>query len=343
MNSDAVEPRQYATKTHHINYGKECIIMLKRKVLSALLTLVLVVSMAVPAFSEPITATDNATLDAMIDQLFDRRAELICLEQYDQLDAIDQQLAQLGVEKLAASEVAQIAAKGKSDAVPYVDVPDSGSVSWYSSRTNYTYDGITYEVQTLTAQPNSNSSNLKVSGSRSLSSTTTWTAGTMNALYVVGTSIAGNIPGASLVMTVLDTVSTFISGVSPTTVISNAEIVYSYAHTTTATFKYVKEAGVSDDYQELTYISTKGTTAVGYMYPTFDYDGGQVQPNVIQGSRTIYSTPSGYNSTYNAVVAYTDIYAQRTAYVTGVKITGIESKTVSSLSLLCPVSPLQVY
>ena len=51
MNSDAVEPQQNATNLNFTNMRKECIIMLKRKLLSVLLALVLVVGMAVPALA----------------------------------------------------------------------------------------------------------------------------------------------------------------------------------------------------------------------------------------------------------------------------------------------------
>lgn len=146
-----------------------------------------------------------------------------------------------------------------------------------------------------------------------------------------------------MALSVYDTISGFVSGISKTTEISSAEIVYSYAHITTASFKYVKIKGQSDDYQNLTYISTKGTTAVGYQYPTFTYSGGSVKPNVIQGNRTITSTPSGYNSNVNAVKAYSDPYAARRSYVGSVKITGLESKSVSSIYPVCPEFPAHIY
>ena len=112
---------------------------------------------------------------------------------------------------------------------------------------------------------------------------------------VIGSGAAGSIPGASLVLTVYDTVNEFVSGISKTTEISKAKIMYSYSHATTASFKYVKVKGKADSTQKLTYISTKGTTAIGYQYPTFSYSGGTVTPNIIQDTRTVNSKSSGYN------------------------------------------------
>lgn len=165
----------------------------------------------------------------------------------------------------------------------------------------------------------------------------------MNAVSVLGSALVGEIPGASYVITVYDTVSGFISGISKTTEISSAEIVYSYSHVTTASFIYVKRKGQSDDYQKLTYISTSGATAVGYQYPAFTYTGGKVEPNVIQGNCKINSVPTGYNSMYNAVEAYKNINAQTRAYNTSVKITGLESKTVSYIYPVCPEFPVHIY
>ena len=86
----------------------------------------------------------------------------------------------------------------------------------------------------------------------------------------------------------------------------------------------------------LTYISTKGLTVIGWQCPTFTYYSGTAYPGVIQGSRTIPTTPDGYNSTLNAVKAYSDPYAVRRAYAEEVKITGIESQIVSDIYPICP-------
>lgn len=299
--------------------------------------IVLATSFTATAFAQ--STSDNST---QIDVLLEKRAELICLDKWNEVEVIDQQLEKLGVEKLTQAEV-EARFGDVSGSTPYVSTPSSKNVTWLSSRTDYTYGGVTYEIQTLTAQPNQNDSNLKDSGSKAIASSYKWKAGIMNAISVVGSSLAGEIPGASLVLSVYDSVSGFVSGISKTTEISSAEIVYSYAHTTTVSFKYVKVKGQSDDKQSLTYISTKGTTAVGYQYPTFSYSGGAAKPNVIQGNRTINSTPSGYNSNLNAVKAYTDPYAVRRAYVGSVKITGIESKSVSTIYPVCPEFPAHIY
>lgn len=233
--------------------------------------------------------------------------------------------------------------RNNSDIIPYVAKPVSSNVTWLSSSSEYSYGGKKYVVQTLTAQPNSRSSKLKLSGSKALSSIYKWKAGVMNAIKTVASVTAGNIPGTNRAVIVYDTAKAFVSGISKTTEISKASIVYSYSHTTTVSFKYVKLKGEPDSKQSLTYVSTKGATAIGYQYPTFNYAGEAAKPNIIQGSRTINATPDGYNSTLNAVKAYANPYASKRAYVNSVKITGIESKTAATIYPTCPEFPAQIF
>lgn len=318
-----------------INVVKEMDVM--KKMISILTVLVLLVlSLTVTAFAQ--TPSDR---DSQIDFLLEKRAECICLEQWDEIASIDKELERLGVEKLSPEEVEE-RFTNTSGAEPYVSTPISNNVTWFSVRSVYPYNGVTYEIQTLSAQPNQNDSNLKQSGSRAISSSYKWKAGAMNALSVVATSIVGEIPGSSLYLSVYNSVKGFVSGISKTTEISSAEIIYSYAHTTTASFKYVKVEGQADSLQKLTYISTKGITAVGYQYPVFEGEGISVKPNIIQDSKTIVSSPIGYDSNLNAVKAYSDLYAKTSAYVLDVKITGIESKVVSYIYPVCPQFPAHI-
>lgn len=308
-----------------------------KKIIKSLTTTILLILL----FVTTVFAQSSFNNVNQIDILLEKRAELISLEKWNEIESIDKQLESLGVEKLTSGEVEKYFSN-LSDTTPYVVPPASNNVTWLSSRTDYTYGGITYEIQTLIAQPNQNDSNLKERGNKSISSSYKWNAGSMDALSVIASSTVGEIPGASLYLSVYDTVRSFISGISKTTEISDAEILYSYSHVSTISFKYVKIKGESDNRQVLTYISSKGTTAVGYQYPNFVYSGSSVKPNIIQGNRTINSIPSGYNSNLNAVKAYNTPYGKR-EFVKTVQITGLESKTVSKIYPICPESPFHIY
>lgn len=310
-----------------------------KQLMAVVICLVLCINSAVFASD---STNNTKSQEELVEELFDQRAEFICLEKYDEVEKIDEQLMDLGIEMLSTQEVVNKFGNS-TEITPYVTKPTSTNVTWALGTTNYDYNGKTYTVQTLTAQPNSKDSVLKESGSKAVSSTYSWKAGSMNALKAISSGAAGNIPGASLVLTVYDTASGFVSGISKTTEISKAKIVYSYSHTTTASFKYVKIKGKADSTQKLTYISTKGTTAIGYQYPTFVYSGGTATPNIIQDTRTINSKPSGYNSTLNAVKAFVNTNAKTRDYVNKVKITGIETKTVVNIYPVCPEFPAHIY
>ncbi len=307
-----------------------------KKVFSMSLVFVMLLSSNIVAFANNMNSTED-----QVEYLIDYRAELLSLGKYNELENIDQRLEALGVEFLTNLEV-QSKAIDTSNGIARVSTPVMENVTWMSSRTNYTYNGVTYEIQTLTAQPKNHNSNLIDLSNKAISSTYRWRAGAMNAISAIGMGALGEIPGASIYISVYNTLSSWLSGISPTTEISAADILYSVSNVTTATFKYVKVLGESDNRQSLTYISTKCVTAIGYQYPTLEYNDGSVTPNVIQGSQKLYTTPNGYNSNYNAVRAYNDVYSQTRACVSRVKITGIESKTVANIYPVYPQFPLHI-
>lgn len=123
---------------------------------------------------------------------------------------------------------------------------------------------------------------------------------------------------------------------------SVAAALLTIAPCTTASFKFVKKKGQSDNSQFLSYVSTNGVTAVGYQYPTLTYNGVS-KPNIVQGNRTVTSTPSGYNSNANAVRSYATTGRMSQLCVSNVTITGIESKSVSKISTPCFAGMGQVY
>ncbi|WP_416150095.1 hypothetical protein ACM26V_03605 [Salipaludibacillus sp. HK11] len=164
----------------------------------------------------------------------------------------------------------------------------------------------------------------------------------MNAFKSGATSAAGAIPGASSALSVYDVAKSFVSGISKETTITDAEISYTWAQLTTAVFSYVKKQGQSDNYQKLSYISTKVETSIGWQYPTFTYSGGKAKANVIQGSRDKVYIPTGYNSTTRAINAYLDVSAPKRSVVDKIALTGIETKTISNINPVSPQFPAHI-
>ena len=303
---------------------------------------------------------------ALLAQIFDEQGVLVQNSRMDSLNAIDMQLARKGVTFLSLDEVyaqfpetksnKDLSLSGKTidglqaDALtPMVEVPDSAVNTWASYRSTYTSGGVTYNIQKLVAQPSSTSSPLTDIGSRTITFSKNWQAGVTNVLSTVAEAGVGllveEIPGASIVLTFFDAVKSFFTGIATTTEVDVPNIAYSWSNVTTASFMYVRQSTQTDDYQWLSLICTKTVTAVGYQLPQFNYKNSNgswvLTPEVVQGSRTIYTTPSNYNSNSLAVSAYTSVSGGPLQNcVSYVQISGPESKRVEKISPCYPAFPL---
>ncbi|MFE7062001.1 hypothetical protein ACFVAD_07600 [Sutcliffiella sp. NPDC057660] len=325
---------------------------MKKLSVKLFLMFVLLVSIATPGFAEDNKSINEELRETEINKLYDERAKLLLNEELSEkeldkaLGKIDKKLEKIGVDFLTYEEVEEQfdieKLAGDSEFSTMIAVPVQSNVSWSTYRSTVYHSTGTYNVQRLVAQPNSKSSNLKSSGFRYISSTYNWKAGSMNALKTVASSVAGEIPGASLALTVYDTVSGFASGISRETTVTDAEISYTWSQATTAVFSYVRRDSQSDSYQELTYISTKVAASIGYQYPTLVYSGGSVSPNVVQGKRNLNLVPPGYDSGHNAVNAYVNVYAPRRSTIDRITLTGLETKAISNIYPVSPMFPAQI-
>lgn len=289
-----------------------------------------------------------------IEKLFDAKDKLLLEKKVDakKIEKIEKDLQNLGVEKLSTNDVLKKFSKkksktGESIITPNVAVPPSTNVTWSSYRTTYSYNGKSYEVQRLIADANTKDSNLKNNGSRAISTSYKWQAGVMNLIKVTASEIGGNIPVLGTAMTFYDAVVGTISSIGRTTEIDGGDCVYSWSSVTRAVFSYVKPVGKSDDYQTMSYISTKSTVATGYQIPTFTYKttsgSTTVSPKIVQGSKTFTITPSGYDNTYNAVYAFVNYpYAQTRATVDSFSLTGLDNKSVSTVYVVSPAFPAHI-
>lgn len=271
------------------------------------------------------------------------------------LEVIDSKLHECGVEFLSDEQANSLLLEmqkksgsetgGQGYVIGRVEPPDTGVNTWMTYRSIYTSNGVSHNIQRLVAQPKLSNSPLANTGSRIITYGVNWAAGTENLIVSTAESLAGNIPGASLVLSVYDAIRSFISGLSTTTEVSAPNITYTWSNVTTATFIYVRLDTESDDAQQLSSISTKTVTAVGYDIPKFNYkavNGSWVLfPDIIQGKRTIYATPSRYANIADAVDAYNGLYpcpVQNEVY--NIKISGPESKNVEVTWPCNPNSPL---
>lgn len=332
------------------------------------------------SYSETET-TKLSSADEEIERLFDQRAAILAQifgdqerqaqtqnSRIDELNSIDMQLTRKGVtflsldevyeqfpetkndKSLALSGMTMIATDGGSQ-TPRVEIPDSAVNTWASYRTIYTSNGVTYNIQRLVAQPSSASSPLADAKSRTVTFSRNWEAGAVNVFSTLAEAgfgaIVGEIPGASFALTFLDAVESFVTGISTTTEVDVPHIAYSWSLVTTASFMYVRQNSQTDDYQWLSLICTKTATEVGYQLPRFSYTNSNfdeepvLTPNVIQGKRMIYDTPSYYNSNSLAVAAYNSVSGGPLKNCIGsIDITAPEAKRVEKIYPCYPSFPL---
>lgn len=300
--------------------------------------------------------------DSAIQELLDARAALLNdmflgESERETIQSIDAKLNGLGVEFLSQEQVykqfpetkndKQLALTGMTQNATNhsqrVPKPSSQYNTWVSYRSTYTTGGVTYNVQRLIAQPASSSSPLANLGTRTIAFSTNWAAGVANVVASLGQSAAGKIPGSTVVLTFYNAISSFISGVSTTTEVSVPHIAYSWSNVTTAVFTYVRQDSQGDESQWLSMISTKTHTVVAYNIPTFNYKlssgGWALSPQVIQGSSSIYCTPSGYDSISAAVNAYRSSGSLVRNAVSNIQISGPESQSIQTIWPCYPSFP----
>ena len=316
---------------------------MKKKLSLFLAILLLQGSFPLTAFALETNHELNANQINLVNELLDTRLALIGQEDYSMLDKIDQDLISLGVKKLTFNEVMGI---NCNEISPYVEHPVTDNIYWYSYWESYKYNGIQYRVQTVIAQPKKGyASSLLMSGHHVIEKEPSidWIAGSVNAASVIAYSGVGElIPGASISITIYDSVKAFVSGISKITKITSASISYAYSHTAEVRFKYVRPADAPANSESLAFICSKGITSVGYQYPEFNFIGGSAEPNVIQGKQTVESIPEKYDDNKTAVEAYVNMYTGACDYVSRVKITGPESKIVSYIYPPVPSHPWQL-
>lgn len=329
-----------------------------------IVSFILIMSLLLPKtiFANSIETTDEK--DKIIQELLDVRAAalndlFINGVSKESIQAVDAKLTQLGVEFLSEKQVYEQFPETKNDKRlalggmtqritnngSRVSTPTSQHNTWASYRSTYTTGGITYNVQRLIAQPSTSNSPLTNIGTRTITFSRNWIAGVNNAIYSLGQSAVGMIPGSTVALTFYDAVKSFISGISTTTEVSVPHIAYSWSNVTTAVFTYVRQNSQGDESQWLSMISTKTHTVVAYNIPTFNYrtinGSWGLSPQIIQGNRNIYCTPSGYDSISMAVEAYRSSGSLVRNAVSNIQISGPESQSIQTIWPCYPNFPAQ--
>lgn len=296
---------------------------------------------------EYVTQAEADELEALHDAL----AESLALNDPEAIARAEADLEASGVTFLTDEEVAERFPEahesldeelGADDGSfsPMVVTPVQNNIRWTSSRQQVTYKSKNYEVQTLTAVPNSYNSPLKKNGTTTVKANYGLAAATTNFFKVVVSAAAGTNPYTLIAVTAYQAISAVVSGFKSTTTITNITATYTWAHVTTAKFMYVKPAGQADSKQKLSHIATKTSLATSYSIPSMSVKDGDPVAKIIQGSRSSSITPSCYTPAATSPVRY---YLNETqswlCYVGKLTITGVDGKAVASTY---PIQPAHI-
>lgn len=196
---------------------------------------------------------------------------------------------------------------------------DSKNVRWQTRQQWVNVDGTDYEVKILIANPVNESSDLVMQG---------WKVRDFP-----------NVESKNVVLRTLSQAYQEIRAYLNGGVYEGQKISYAYYAEQTVSFIYVREPGAKQ--MRLSHISSMCTATVGYQYSRLKSVDGTTVPDAVQDTMKFLEIPDGYNSIPLAVKAYKES-GTTTAFVANMKLTGVESQTVTMLHLLKPKSPKQI-
>lgn len=310
--------------------------------------IVVILMLLVPVYAladAPDDYVDEVNVER-IDFLFDERARMLSKNDMQTVNEIDRMLADLGVKSMTDKEIAEkIYSVG--DVIPYAAVPSSKSVTWSSTRVKYSYAGVNYEIQTITAQPLANSSILRNSKVVSVSSPKSGKAGAMlflKSLWFSSLSgIVQEMQAGSIALSLFDAFRSTVSGLQSTTVVDSISATYHFNDITTVNFKFIKKIGQSDSFQYMSHISSKYNHRVHVYVPEIVVNNGIVTAREKTLDRSTEFVPSGYNSNYDAIRSYVSGSSMLKTCVNRVNVTGLSGKALINLYPACPNSMGQIY
>lgn len=215
---------------------------------------------SIPADSDLVIVHDQET-NNRIDALFAQRCKLAIdfASNQEEIDKIDCELAQLGVETISYAEVQS---KAGGNLLPNVEFYSNDSNSqWTSRRTVVTYNGQQYELQIIEGIPLNKNSWLRQDDVEIEYEASGIVAGITEVIEIVSVTAMGFVPvlsglsnGFTVLSMIADGYEAIHNSLQTTTVIENISGTAYLALSSHVKFIYVKGYGSSDSYQVLGYL-----------------------------------------------------------------------------------------
>lgn len=243
------------------------------------------------------------------DELFRLRAELLMDPNatQEQFDRIDAQLLALGAEPISSYEVAK---KFGETAQPLYDAVSTSDTEWISQRFVNVYCGKEYDIQIITGQmrnQNATSSPLYSYKNGEIRKYSGKKIGNVKAIQVLADEVTSATascvpvigPILSSAITFYDILHAYNDGLSPTSVVDDAECSFDICAISTMRFAFIKYRGNLDEgNQILGYCGTQVDYAVSITFPYVDEN---LKPHLETKEYSDTATSYGFNN--EAVVA----------------------------------------
>lgn len=288
----------------------------------------------------PADANTKIITVSEIDSINDERLEAVVQGDEQRYTELTDLLHSYGVREATPAEVAELTGED----MPMQQFSETrNGITYDTYNTDYSYGGKTYEILRILATPVPNyvrDTVLYKTGDIDLKNSKTATANTMQ---VIGATVSAGAALANNKIGIAQTVYGFFKSVSDelsaTSEITNIKASYTWNTALACSFVYVRENPKATF--DLRGLYHKASASIGVTIPQLSVTGNQnIQTSMLQRSHSGTATPVNYNSTLKAVEGFIN-KKQYQASVEGVKMTGVEKKTIKNITFSLPMTPLE--
>ena len=338
---------------------------MKRRILSAMVAILILLSMAIMVSASTIGYVDDGYViveDDMlpstqvatysgskvvtvseIQKLLDERTAALIDDDVDEYDRITALLREYGVGEATYEEIA--AMLGENPEVATYASPDKTETTtdtvFEYYYTTYAYRGVKYDVMRILASPNVNkqgNSVLYQTGSKVLHNSKPAAITAINLFKLAATSLIGETTQGKVVMTLADVWDAVSSGVSTSTTVTNVQANYTWSLAEDCSWIYVSNQG--EDNYKLSGRYHKASVGISVATPTLVVNNMNSAAYVQSVSNHVDSKPTYYDSTYQAVKTFASDGGLYESYIESVPVTGVENQTVATIRLKNPFYPM---
>ena len=259
----------------------------------------------------------------------------------EKIEEIDLKLKELGVRKIASSELTERQAMNSIRAI------EGSNETWTEVVHDSVYsDWVRYEVTVLTAESANVNSVLYDSASKTIYAAPGVAAETADYLRIYGTAASGIV--GTVFGTIYDAVNTTISNLSTSTIIENVSATYNWQCDTLMHYLYVKPYGSTSE-PTLCYVYNEVNTLVlgvtnSVRFNSTEYNGEKLNFDVYEKrSKGIMDYSAATNGLGNAINCYLNYTGVKHSFVVYVTISGAGNKSVAKNYVCQEVYPGLLY